>query len=197
MWLDGYEVDKIKVMGLDTKKTTLPKEVSKELNHFIERYLKGGDWDEIAKDIVQYKDILSHPDNIMGLGLPKGIQGIEDYTNRLRSDPTHRLPGHVAAAMMYNLCLEKYDDNVSPKIVSGNKIKIFYFNQMFGRFKSIAIPVDIEIVPEWFFEEYADKIDTAAQIKRLVDNPIKNIITAIGKDVPTKQSLYVDSELIF
>lgn len=197
IWLDGYFVDKIKVMGLDTKKTTLPKEVSKELNMFIERYLKGGDWDEIAKDIVQYKEVLSSPDNIMGIGLPKGIKGIEDYTNKLKGDPTHFLPGHVAAAIMYNLCLEKYEDNISPKIISGNKIKVFYFNQKFGRFKSIAIPVDIEIVPQWFFDEYADKIDTGAQIKRLVDNPIKNIITAIGKDVPTKQSLYVDSELIF
>jgi len=197
IWLDGYFVDLIKVMGLDTKKTTLPNEVSKELNTFIERYLKGDDWDVIAEEIVEYKEVLSEPDNIMGIGLPKGIKGIEDYTNKLIKDPTHRLPGHVAAAMMYNLCLEKYSDNVSPKIVSGNKIKVFYFNQKFGRFKSIAIPVDIEIVPQWFFDEYADKIDTAAQIQRLVDNPIKNIITAIGKDVPTKQSLYVDSELIF
>ena len=184
-------------MGLDTKKTTLPKEVSAKLNGYIERYLKGGDWGAIAEDIVAYKDVLSHPDNVMSIGLPKGIQGIEDYTNKLRQDATQRLPGHVAAAIMYNLCLEKYDDKVSPKISSGNKIKIFYFNQVFGRFKSIAIPVDIEIVPQWFFDEYAGIIDTAAQIKRLVDNPIKNIITAIGKEVPTKQSLYVDSELIF
>jgi len=197
IWLDGYKVDKIKVMGLDTKKTTLPKEVSAKLNGYIERYLKGDDWGQIAEDIVAYKEVLSHPDNIMSIGLPKGIQGIEDYTNKLRQDPTHRLPGHVAAAMMYNLCLEKYDDKVSPRIVSGNKIKIFYFNQVFGRFKSIAIPVDIEIVPQWFFDEYAEIVDTGAQIKRLVDNPIKNIITAIGKEVPTKQSLYVESELIF
>ena len=43
---EGEKCDKLKVMGVDTKKTTMPAHVSKKLNHFLERFLKGEDWDD-------------------------------------------------------------------------------------------------------------------------------------------------------
>lgn len=193
---EGKAVDKMKVMGLDTKKTTMPKEVSKVLNHFVERFLKDEEWDVIAQDIVEYKDTLANTDDIMSIGLPKGIKGIEDYTERLKIHGRgQRLPGHVAAAILYNLCREKYEDVESPPIVSGMKIKVFYLTQKVGRFKSIAIPVDIETVPQWFLNDFV--VDTDAHILRLVDNPLLNIIKAIGYEVPTKQGMVVNSLLEF
>ena len=132
----------------------------------------------------------------MSIGLPKGIKNVEKYTKDLEVLGTGiTLPGHVAASIHYNLCLEKYNDLVSPEIISGMKIKVFYLTSKYGRFKSIALPVDIEAVPSWFMEEYI--IDRDAQIKRLVDNPLLNIIKAIDKVVPTKQTQLNDSLLSF
>jgi DNA polymerase elongation subunit (family B) len=146
---DGYEVDKLKVMGLDTKKTTMPKEVSAKLNKFVERYLKGEEWDIIAQDIVDYKDELSNTKDIMSIGLPKGIKGIEDYTQQLKAyGEGVRLPGHIAAGIFYNLNREKYEDKESMPIVSGMKIKVFYLSKKYGRFKSIALPLDIQTLPQ-------------------------------------------------
>lgn len=180
----------MKVMGLDTKKTTLPKEVSTQLNKFIERYLKGEKWDTVANDIVEYKDkILNAP--VMSIGLPKGIRGIEDYTKEYQIDEGCTLPGHVAASIFYNQCLKDFNDKESIEIRSGMKIKVFYLSRLVGRFKSIAIPVDIEKVPSWFQENFS--VDRDAHLERLVDNPLSNIIYAIGKEVPSKQSLFVDS----
>lgn len=194
--LDGFPCDKIKVMGLDTKKTTMPKDVSAKLNGFIERFLKGEEWNVIAADIVKYKTELEEGSNVFAIGLPKGVKNVEEYTAGLKSTgASQRLPGHVAAAIHYNLALDKYGDKESMPIMSGMKIKVFYLTNPVGRFKSIALPVDIENVPSWFLEEY--NVDRKAHIKRLVDKPLGNIIKAIGKDVPTKQALVVDSLLEF
>jgi DNA polymerase elongation subunit (family B) len=187
--------DEIKVMGLDTKKTTLPKPVSKKLNNFVERYLKGENWDTIATDIVDYKEQILTTKDVMSIGLPKGVKGVDEYTEAYKLDKETALPGHVAASIFYNKCRESFKDNRSMQIRTGMKIKVFYLSQKYGRFKSIAIPVDIEEVPSWFFDNFS--VDREAHLERLVDNPLENIIKAIGKEVPSKQSLLVDSLLEF
>jgi len=192
---EGFKCDKIKVMGLDTKKTTLPKEVSKKLNGFVERYLKGESWDTIATEIVDYKDELYNTNNVMFIGLPKGVQNVEKYTRNYNNGEKTFLPGHVAASIFYNICRKNYNDKESLEIKSGMKIKVFYLNRTYGRFKSIAIPVDIEEVPTWFIDNFI--IDKEAHIERLVDKPMNNIIKAIGKQTPSKQSLFTDSMLEF
>lgn len=196
--LDGKVVDKMKVMGLDTKKTTLPAEVSKMLNGFIERFLKGEDWDDISRSIVEYKDQLMAADNIMDIGLPKGVNGIEDYTRNYEIDRFTRLPGHVAASINYNLKLKEFNDKHSPPITSGMKIKVFYLaggKRKKGEFKSIALPTDLEVMPAWFTETI--RVDREAHITRLVDNPLANILKAISKKPPSKHSLLVDELLVF
>lgn len=191
---EGYRVDKLKVMGLDTKKTTLPKEISKELNTFIERYLKGESWEVIAEDIVTFKDKIETTDDIMSIGLPKGVKRVEHYTQELKAyGEGVRLPGHVAASILYNICREKYKDHESLPITSGMKIKVFYLTSKVGRFKSIAVPVDIEQVPQWFLDDFT--VDRQAHTERLVDKPLGNIIKAIGKDVPSRQTLLNNSLL--
>jgi DNA polymerase elongation subunit (family B) len=192
---EGDTVDKLKVMGLDTKKTTLPRDLSAKLNKYVERLLKGEEWKILAEELVDFKQHLKTTDNVMSIGLPKGIKGVEEYTRDFEFDSTTRLPGHVAAAILYNKCLDQFEDNRSPTIVSGMKIKVFYLTQKVGRFKSIAIPVDIEQVPSWFYDNFS--IDRDAHIERLVDNPLNNIFRAIGKKVPSKQDLVVDDLLGF
>ncbi len=193
---EGEKVDKLKVMGLDTKKTTLPAEISKRLNKFVERLLKGEEWDSIAGDIVDFKSELTTTEDVMSIGLPKGIKGIEEYTNLLKVyGDKQRLPGHVAAAVFYNQCLEQYEDKENLPITSGMKIKVFYLTKKYGRFKSIALPTDTNQVPEWFLEQFT--IDRGLHVERLVDNPLQNIIKSVGYEVPSKQTLLVDSLLEF
>jgi DNA polymerase elongation subunit (family B) len=191
---EGDKVDKMKVMGLDTKKTTMPKEVSTKLNGFIERYLKGEQWETIAEDIVNYKDAINTTNDVMSIGLPKGVKKVEHYTQEYKiHGEGARLPGHVAASIFYNQCLDEFGDKESMRIMTGMKIKVFYLTQKYGKFKSIAIPVDIEQVPSWFLEKFT--IDRDAHIQRLVDNPLNNIIRAIGKKTPSRQDLFADDLL--
>lgn len=193
---EGVPADKLKVMGLDTKKTTMPKVISVELNKFIERLLKGDSWDNVANDIVEYKDELLQNEDVRVIGLPKGIMGIEEYTKKYeiaekqaaeRGEKNNCvLPGHIAAAICYNKCLDKFNDKASLRITSGMKIKVFYLTHiLFDRFTSIALPTDIEVIPNWFYDNC--EIDKEKHITRLVDNPLRNIIKAINRIPPNKQ----------
>ena len=194
--LDGWKCDKIKVMGLDTKKTTLPKEVSVKLNGFVERFLKGETWQSIASDIVDFKTEVETTTDVMSIGLPKGVKGIESYAALYEENGNDQfLPGHVAASIFYNICRKQFNDNESMEIMSGMKIKVFYLNRQYGKFKSIAIPVDTEQVPDWFLEHFT--ISRKDHVLRLVDKPLNNIIKAIGEVTPSKQSIFVDSVLVF
>lgn len=195
---DGYPCNELKVMGLDTKKTILPKYIQDALNDFLERYLDGEEWESVAVDVVKLKDILADGEqtNIFELGLPKGVNKVEYYKNELELDPAGaRLPGHVRASLYYNRCLEKYQDKGSLTIVSSMKIKVFYLETPDGKTKSIALPVDLEEVPQWFL----DNIDVSKrmQIERLVDKPLENILKAVGKEPPSHQTLFLEESLEF
>ena len=190
--LDGDTVDKMKIMGLDTKKTTLPKVVSAKLNGFIERFLKGDRWEDVELAIVEYKEFLETQPTLY-IGLPKGVNKMEEYSLALSRDPQTRLPGHVSAAIHYNEMRKAYKDSESEQIISGMKIKVFYMKNPHGRFKSIAVPADSTSLPPWWNQHCS--VDTAAHVLRLVDRPLDNIIKAIGKAVPSRQSLFIDSML--
>ncbi len=184
--LDGNAVDKLKIMGLETKKTTIPKEIATKINQWMERYLKGEEWDDIEQDVVDYKDMLAQCNNLDLLGLPKGINKLEFYTNEYNIDNDTRLPGHVAAGILYNKCLDIYNDKTSDKITSGMKIRVYYIKNKYERFTSIALPVDLKVIPNWFYEF---NIDIDKHIERLIDKPLGNMIKAIGRKPPTKQLL--------
>lgn len=192
---EGTKVDKLKVMGLDTKKTIIPKEVGNQLNEYIGRLLRGEEWNDIAKDIVDFKEYIRTTDNIMAIGLPKGVQKVEHYTNEYNNSVEARLPGHVAAAIHYNLALEQHGDRTSEPIISGMKIKVFYLTERHGKFKSIALPTDLNQVPDWFVDYYT--IDREAHVQRLVDKPLSSILQAAKINLPNPQSAVVNSLLEF
>jgi DNA polymerase elongation subunit (family B) len=193
--LDGKTVDKLKVMGLDTKKTTIPKPVANKLNNFIERFLKGEEWDVIANEIADYREYLRNCNDIALLGLPKGVKKVEYYTNMYNTGQKCTIPGHVSASILYNRCLEQYEDHASDKVISGMKIRCYYITNSFNKFKSIALPVDLKQIPDWFFSDF--QIDVDKHIERLVDKPLDNILKAIQMRTPTKQDVHNKSLVEF
>lgn len=193
--LDGDDCNYLKVMGLDTKKTILPPYVQKALNKFLERLLDGDDWNDIAVDVVALKDRMKYELDVIELGLPKGCNNVEKYTIENDNNVKARVPGHVRAAIYYNKCLARNKDTRSMKITSGMRVNVFYLLQPDKKYKSIAVPVDIEEVPDWFYETI--EVDKTAQLLRLIDNPLKNVLKAIGKEPPTHQTLFIHNTLEF
>lgn len=192
----GKKVDKMKFMGVPIKKTTLPKEIKNKLSSYIERLLKGESWDIIGPEVTYYKDTLMEMEDVSLLGLPKGINKLEQYTEKFNNnEPDLRLPGHVSAAILWNKCLQSFKDTESPRIMSGNKLSVFYLTKKIDRFKSIAVPKDINVLPDWFIENFVPIIDRKAQIYRLVDKPMEIMISVAGIKVPTKKKLKLEEGL--
>lgn len=198
---EGKKVDKLKIMGLDIKKTIIPKFYQKKLAEFIGRFLRGENWDDVARDVVNLKRTIREEVPLNKLGVPKGIQKLEFYTGQYDRDPLQcRLPGHVAASIHYNAVLDHMDDKDSMRINSGDKIYIFYLKNCYGprkRFKSIAMPVDIKDIPDWFTERALPDIDIEAQLHRLVDKPLHNILKVIGEEPPTAQTVLANDSVEF
>ena len=192
-YAEGSPSDKIKLMGVQLKKTTIPKPIAAMLTKFVQQLLKGRPWAEIGEDIVNYKEYIITEAPVELVGLPKGIKGLEEKEEEYRAGvPGLRMSGHASASVFYNLCLEQYGDTESMRITSGMKIKTYYLTKKFGRFKSIALPTDIKKTPGWFMEHFAGIIDRERQADVLVNKPLKSILTAIDKMVPSRQSLLFD-----
>ena len=73
-YAENSYTDKIKLMGVQIKKTTIPKEIAEKLAQYVQQLLKGRDWSSIASDIVEYKEYIIDDAPVTLVGLPKGIR---------------------------------------------------------------------------------------------------------------------------
>lgn len=190
---DGKKVDKMKITGLAIKKSTTPKKIRKILTDYFERYLKGESWDNIGLALLELKEKLNLESDIELLGLPKKIKNLERYTSAFETGEKNvTIPGHCMASILWNKSLDEFNDKESLRIVSGMRIRTIYFRKPIGRFKSIAIPVDLDVQPDWFTKNFIEKMDARLQVEKIVDNVCKPIIKAIGKTIPSRKTLQMD-----
>lgn len=191
--LDGYSCDKLKTTGLEMKKTTTPKVIQTFLEDVVNMILDGEKtWKFIEDYIVGYRQQVLTDLPILEIGLPKGVNKVEHYTQiyKLEGEKA-RLPGHVAASLFYNNCLKHFNDTDHEPITSGSKIKVFYLTRKYGKFKSIAFPTEMKQPPKWFTENF--QVDRKQHETRLIDNNLNIIFTAIQQLVPTAQTQFNDT----
>lgn len=192
---EGKRKEHAKVMGLDIKKSNLPHYVQERLTDWVIRYIKGESWTSLENDLLSFKHDVRN-NSIMDLGIPKGVNKVEYYTEQYRQlGVKARLPGHVAASIMYNIQRDNFKSYSFPQITSGSKIRVFKLKQKVGKFKSIALPSDLEEIPEWFEENVV--LSMEEHIKSLIDNPLQNILDAVNKRVPTEQTQFLNTFLEF
>lgn len=192
-YAENARVDKIKLMGVQLKKTTIPKPIATTLSDFVQQLLKGKPWLEFGYAVTDYKDHLKTDAPIELIGLPKGINGLEEKEAEYNSgNKKLMLSGGAAASIFYNKCLDAYGDTESLRIVSGMKIRVYFLRKKFGRFKSIALPTDLKKTPEWFIEHFSGIVDRDHQLQVLVEKPLGTILNAIGQLVPSRQNLLYD-----
>jgi hypothetical protein len=62
-------------------------------------------------------------------------------------------------------------------------------------FLSMAFSSDLEILPQWFNDNF--EIDVKLTEQKLVDKKLENIFQPIGMQIPTEQTLIVNKLLSF
>lgn len=191
-------VDDMKIMGLMLKKTQIPKAISKKLSHAFETLLMEADWRTFNTTILEYREWLGGSSDVRALGIPKSANDMDGYEARCRQwRKGDRVPGHIRAAWFYNTRLELFGDKTYQPISSGTKIKLYYLKLADGRNKAIALPTDMNQIPDWFMEHYWPQIDIEGQLRRLIDSPVAQIVGAMGKRVPTRNDLIMEECLEF
>lgn len=201
--LDGYKVNKLKAMGLEMKKTTTPKPIQQFAENVVNMILDGeASWNEIDDYIINYRVKFHNEFSVFDIGLPKGVKGVETYNQQhLEARAINmkaRLPGHVAASIHYNECLELFNDKDSIPIISGTKIRLFYLHKPRGIFKSIAVPTDLGGLPKWMTEgdlAHEFSVNVHLHEEKLIDGVLSKIFVVLNRDVPTAQSRFNDSLL--
>lgn len=197
--LKGKPVDKLKIMGLTLKKTTIPKQISTIIRGIFERYMKNEiDWPQFKLEVIKAREGIVSSKDMKLIGSPKTVKDMNKYGDRVnRFVKGDRIPGHVRAAAAFNKALRTFNDKENQPIVSGTKIKMYHLKVADGFTKSIALPTDIDPIPQWFVEYYWPKINIDRQLEGIFTSPIVQILDALGREMPTQNDLVADECLIF
>lgn len=204
---DGFSVNKIKSMGSEIKKADTPKIIQKFLKDTVEMILDGIDYDTVCNFVIQQrKTVLKNKLNVFALGVAKQVNNLDKYYAEYLAPGTHAtigangkkrnltIPGHARAACNYNVFIIDHDKGARA-VVSGDKVLVFYLRQNAYHYNAIAFPAEYERFPSWFNETFS--VDLVKTENKMFDNKLAGIFAALGKDVPTLQSVYTNKILGF
>jgi len=194
--LDGKDIkpgDKkaFKAMGSEIKKSDTPKVIQKFLKEVTLKILDGATYLQIETYINVERKKFKKASDLLSIGVPKSVNKLEMYYNEyLKFEKAKgkkvRLPGHVRASINFNEYLKEVNDRDSQPLKSGNKIKIFYLLENDFKFTSIAVPSDIDKLPNWFTRDFV--VDIKKTEEKLIDLKLESLFNPIGWQVPTPQT---------
>jgi len=187
---------KIKVMGIDIKRSDTPAYMQNFLSEVLLKVLTDGTREEVIEMVKEFKkEFRTKP------GWEKGSQtrvnNLTSYKNRVNAakkamardlnnggdkskrDKVH-LPGHVAASLNWNMLRELNQDRYAVEIVDGMKTIVCKLKPNTFKLKSVAYPVDATKIPEWFQKL---PFDHELMEQTIVDKKLDNLIGVLNWDM--------------
>jgi len=180
--LDGKRTDidgkpgKIKAMGLDLKRSDTPKFVQEFLMEILNDVLSGCDRSIIIDKIIEFKQRFVELPS-WEKGTPKRVNNLTSYTAKFMANHKANLPGHVRAAVNWNLLRGMNNDNHSLKIVDGQKTIVCKLRSNPMGWTSIGYPIDEDNLPTWYKEL---PFDDELMQSTIVDKKIDNLLGELG-----------------
>jgi len=187
---------KIKAMGLDLKRSDTPKYMQNFLSEVLLKILTDGTRENVIDMVKEFKkEFRTKP------GWEKGSQSrvnnLTSYKNRVNAakkamardmnmggdkskrDKVH-LPGHVSAALNWNMLRELNQDRYAVEIVDGMKCIICKLKPNTFKLKSVAYPIDATKIPQWFQDL---PFDHELMEQTIVDKKLDNLIGVLKWDM--------------
>ena len=185
--LEGVACDKIKVMGLEIKKSDTPKVVQDFLKTIIKMLLDNTKYQEVNNYVESFKKSY-YEMSVTEIGIPMNLKNLVKYENIYnQTGSTKRFPRHATGAIAYNrMC--GVDD---AKIRSGDKVKVIY-TKMFD-YKTLSIPADQSNLPTFVKDTI---IDYDLMWSKIYDK-VQMYLKPIGYDKESRQTNFVKSFLEF
>lgn len=194
---EGNEVDELKSMGSEIKKSDTPRTIQNFLKETVDMILDGREFTDVEVYVNESRKNLfskSVYHDIINLGVSKAVNNFdkqyEDYqkTEKIGKGRV-KLPGHIRAAVNFNETALHYEGKGATLIQSGDKVKVYYLIDNHQKLKSIAIPSDSSRFPHWFNEHF--KVDVKLTEQKMIDAKLEGIFSAWGYEVPTFQGAFV------
>ena len=198
--LEGWQPEggKLKVMGLDIKRSDTPEFVQDFLSEILLDCLNKDTEDEVIDKIKEFKADFKAMEP-WSKGMPKRVNNLtlyeekmlkqakvpENYRlhklNAIKEEKTNNMiPGHVRASINYNNLLKANSDNYSMKITDGAKVIVCRMKSNPMGYTSVAYPVDELNLPQWFKDL---PFDEEAMEEAVLDRKIENVIGQMGFDL--------------
>lgn len=166
---EGKRVDKLKIMGLEVKRSDTPEAVQRYLLDLINMILDDASRHDIEKAISKMKEQYQNED-IKSIARPMSCKGLKIYQDKLDvTGSTKGFPYQVRAAMFYNsLC-----SSTDKKIMPGDKIGIVYIKDR--RSKYIAFPVETNDLPQFIYDVAIDYDMMWSKASKKIDSYMQSI----------------------
>jgi DNA polymerase elongation subunit (family B) len=170
---------KVKVMGLDLKRSDTPEYMQEFLEKILTMVLTGKEEKDILEEIVEFRsEFKSRPG--WAKGSPRRANNITEYQEKERKAGKANMPGHVRAAINWNTLRKMHGDKYSMQIVDGMKVYVCKLKNNAMGYTSIAYPVDELRLPKWFQDL---PFDDAAMEETIIDNKLSNLIGVLEWDL--------------
>jgi len=203
---EGWQPEggKLKIMGMDVKRSDTPEFVQDFLEEVLDDALSGVAEEEVIKKIRDFKQYFRELPSWQK-GMPKRVNNLTTYTKKYErlkgisgNDPlklnksksldrlkdtvkeNNMVPGHVSASIHWNYLKRMNADAYSMGIVDGMKVIVCKLKSNPMGYKNVAYPTDELQLPEWF---KLLPFDNEAMEQSVLDKKIQNVLGAMGWDL--------------
>ena len=198
--IEGYQPEggKLKIMGMDIKRSDTPEFVQDFLEEILDSALEGMPEKEVIQMIKDFKAEFKELEP-WKKGMPKRVNNLTMYTKKYRKQTNMQtntniykleklkeetenkmIPGHVKASIVWNDLKFANSDQYSLSIMDGAKVVVCRLKNNPMGYTSIAYPTDELNLPNWFKEL---PFDEEGMEEAVLDKKIENVIGAMGYDM--------------
>lgn len=179
---DG-KTGKLKVMGLEIKRSDTPDYMQDFLKEILQKTLEGASEQDIITRIKEFRQKFRDMPP-WEKGTPKRVNNLTKYTRQWNKTGKCGV-GHVMAAINYNRLRKMYNDNYSMEIVDGMKTIVCTLKPNPLNMTSIAIPTDEKRVPDWYKEL---PFDHEEMEDKIITKKIQNLLGTLNWDLTRSES---------
>lgn len=175
---DGHRYDtdgkpgKLKAMGLDLKRADTPKFVQEFLAEILSDVLNGAEKDSVVDKIKTFKQQFRDMPSWQK-GTPKRVNNMTKFTKMFEARAKGTIPGHVRAAIHWNLLKQMNNDKRAMSIVDGQKTIVCKLKDNPMGWTSVGYPIDEAHLPDWFKEL---PFDDDLMMQTIVDAKVDNVL---------------------
>lgn len=179
---EGKSVDKLKVMGMETRRSDTPKYIQDFLTMVLEKVVRdGADYDSIEKIVSEFRETFRNMDP-WRIGSPGRVKNLNtktmeikrwEYASDIIGNKKPQLHITVSASMNTNTLMDMHNETRWQRLMDGDKVEVIYLKENEWNMKAVAIPTGATYVPEWFKKLPFD-VDTMEA--KLLDKKLFNVI---------------------